>query len=149
MKKKRRLTSTLSSKTSENESKDVHEIMDHSIPVVTAPEELNRILTLARDHSGPHGLDSQVLVDIAASSTFNANLPSHRLTIAAALAIGLLDNIKERLSVTSKGNDFLSLNPGETSDLAPGQAPYLVEHCIINAPDNIPASTLLKKSVQY
>jgi hypothetical protein len=122
--------------------------MDRPIPVITAPEELNRILTLVRDHASPHGLDSQVLVDIAASSTFNANLPSHQLTIAAALAIGLLDNVKGKLRITAKGEDFLSLNPRETYELAPGQARYLVEHCIVIGPYKMEASTLLKKGVR-
>ena len=122
--------------------------MDHSIPVVAAPEELNHILILVRDHSGPHGLDIQVLVDIAASSTFNAKLSSHQLTITAALAIGMLDNVKGKLRVTSKGDGFLTLNSRDTYELAPGQARYLVEHCIVNGPYKIDASILLKKGVR-
>lgn len=122
--------------------------MDHTIPVITVPEEFNRILTLVRDYSGPRGIDTEVLVDIASSSTFNANLPSHRITIAAALAVGLLNGVKGKIAVTSKGDDFLSRNPHETYELAPGQARYLVDHGIVSGPYRVEASNLLKKSLR-
>lgn len=107
------------------------------VPLIHRPEELNRILLLAREleaNSAP--ISEQAIKSLAGSNAIHAELPSYAENIEVAVFLGLLAQGRFGHELTSLGESFIALNPDSTYELAPGQARFLFENCIIQGPYN-------------
>ena len=112
-------------------------------PVVTRPEEFNRLLTILADHGDEKGLSREAILSIVSSATFHAEIPSHEETLLAAVRLGFLNISKDRYVLRDRGWMFVRLNPESTYELASGQAKFFLENCVLTGGYSDLARTLL------
>lgn len=115
-------------------------------PIIAVPEEFNRILIVLRDHATEVGLELSTVIDIASTFTCHAALPQHHLTIAAAVQLRLIHDDKGKLTISAFGREFLSHNTDSTYELAPGQALFLIHHCVVEGAYREDVKSLLAHS---
>lgn len=100
-------------------------------PIIAWPEEFNRILIVLND-AGPAGLFEDSWIDVSSSHNYQSQMPDHAATIRAAQALEFVAIRKGKYVLTSLGKRFLQFNPGSTYELAPGQAKFFIEACVIS-----------------
>lgn len=112
-----------------------------TIPVIAWPEEFNRVLILLKD-AGPLGLSEDSWISVSSSYSLHSQMPDHAATISAAEGLGLVELRKNKYFLTGMGARFLELNPESTYELAPGQARFFLDTCVVNGGYNVVAKAL-------
>jgi len=97
------------------------------LPLFHRPEELNRILLLARElEASSTPISADAIQALARSNALHAERPSYRENIQVAVLFGLLTGGNSGYKITALGNAFIALNPDSHYELAPGQARFFV-----------------------
>jgi hypothetical protein len=112
-------------------------------PVVTRPEEFNRLLIALSDHGGEEGLSHEAILSMATSATFHAEIPAHEETLSAAVHLGFVSLSTDRYVLAELGRMFVGLNPESTYELASGQAEFFLKNCVLTGGYADLARTLL------